>query len=108
MTDHHDECFETEVGVPTLTVEIARTATMFPYSSFRQAILQDERIVIELFDWQIVLVGERLSSLWRQLQMQDVRVIRTSGEGSDGSCLVSEIKLARTQEDADAPDASLD
>ena len=99
MNDHHDECFETETGVPTLTIEIAGVATMVPYSSFRQAVFENEQIAIEFYDWQMVIVGERLSTLWRQLQLQDVRVIRPSGGAVDGSCFVSRIKLARIQQE---------
>ena len=108
MNDQKDECFETETGVPTLTIEVTGTATMIPYSSFRQAVFQEDQIEIECYDWQIEIEGQRLSSLWRQLQMQDVRVIRRSSGAADGPCLISEIKMTQIQEDSEGQAVSPD
>lgn len=100
MTDEKDECFETETGVPTLTIETAGEIRMFPYSSFRHATLKEDRITVELFEWEIIIHGKQLNSLWRQLQMQDLRVIRPNPGALGGSCAISSIEVSRTEEDA--------
>lgn len=93
MTDEKDECFETEMGVPTFTVELPNEQRMFPYNSFRNAVLRADRITIELYDWEIAIAGKRLGSLWKQLQLQDVRVIRINPDTTDGQCAISDIEI---------------
>ena len=100
MTDNNEECFETETGVPTLTVETAGEMRMFPYSSFRDAVLKEDYVTIQLFEWEIIIHGKRMNSLWRQLQMQDLRVIRPNPGAAGGSCVISSIEVSRTEEDS--------
>jgi len=99
-----DDSFETEMGVPHLTVELSSEQKMFPYHSFCNAVFQGNRITIELNDWQITIEGKRLSSLWRQLQVQDVRVIRCNSDRADGQCFVSAIVVKQLEELVEEPD----
>jgi len=105
MTDENDECFGTEMGIPTFTVELPDEQRMFPYSSFRNAAMKGDRITIELYDWEIGITGQHLSSLWEHLQLQDVRVIRSNSECVDDECCVSSIEVMQHEAPASEQDS---
>lgn len=105
MTDEIIECFETEVGSPTFTAELTEKSMMFPYSSFCNAAYEGNRIKIELYDWQINITGKHLSSLWKHLQMQDVRVIRSNSDNIDGECFISNIEVKQHEEASSEQDS---
>ena len=93
-----DESFETEMGIPIFTIELPEHEQMFPYSSFRNAVFKGNRITMEFYDWKITINGKRLSSLWKQLQLQDVRVIRCNSDSGDGQCFVYSIEVKQLEE----------
>ena len=105
MTEEITECYETEMGVPTFTMELPDKSMMLAYSSFRNAAFEGNRITIELYDWMIIISGKHLSSLWEHLQMQDIRVIRSNSDSVDGECFVSSIEVKQHEEAASEQDS---
>ena len=93
LTNEQDECYETEMGTPTLTIELSSGQRMIPYAGFRDAVFKGDSITIRFLDWIVVIMGKSLLPLWRQLQMQDVRIIRHSLNDSMSDCSVTAIDV---------------
>jgi hypothetical protein len=98
LTDEPDECFESETGAPTLTVIVSERQHMIAYSGFRDALMESGRITMRFRDWQVVVTGESLEILWRQFQMQDVRLIRLSNAGTAYGSKITGIDLQALEE----------
>lgn len=93
-----EECFEVEVGAPTLTLILKNEQRMIGYAGFRDAVCNDGRITIRFRDWQVTIVGQNLKLLWKQMQMQDVRVIRVCKNVPEGDCLVTQIQIEEIEQ----------
>lgn len=93
-----DECFEIETGTPTITAILDGQEKMIPYMSFRDADKQGDCITIRFHDWIITITGKSLDSLWQQLQMQDVRVIRKSSQTVEDDCCITGIALCEVED----------
>lgn len=104
MIDYQDDCFETERGVPTVTVELEGECRMIGYNSFRNAAFTGSRITIEFFDWVLTIDGKYLDSLWLSLQLQDVRVVRINPDVAVGQCAVSSIDVKRQEAEQELPE----
>lgn len=98
LNDEQEECFETELGVPTLTVENPGHQRMIGYSSFLDALMEGNRITVRFRDWLVVITGESLETLWKQFQMQDVRVIRPSKVNPQHGCRIIDIQVSEVSE----------
>ena len=93
-----EECFEIEMGTPTLTLELSGEQRMVGYSGFRDAVMKSGGITVRFRDWIVIINGENLSFLWRQLQMQDVRLIRVNKRTAEGDCVVTQIQITEIEE----------
>ena len=91
------DCYEIEVGCPTLTLVLASEERMFPYSGFAWGRFEEAAIELGFEEWTIHILGRDLAGLWRALQLHDVRWIRArqehDAEISSGDCLVTEVRL---------------
>ena len=99
LADEQEECFESETGAPTLTVIASDHQRMLAYSSFCDALMEGNRITLRFRDWHVVISGESLGVVWKQFQMQDVRVIRVSNAGTVYGCKISGIEIREIKED---------
>lgn len=99
LSDELDECFETELGTPTLTVENSGHHRMIGYGSFCDALMDGNRITIRFRDWIVIVTGESLATLWKQLQMQDVKLIRPSKVKPQHGCRIANIEVTEVSED---------
>ena len=99
IINEKEECFETEMGVPTLTIELAKEQRMISYAGFRDAVLKGNNITISFISWNVIIRGESLLALWQQLQLLDVRVIRCSDSSIEAECSISQIEMLENDDD---------
>ncbi|GAA5481999.1 hypothetical protein [Haloferula sargassicola] len=95
-------CFDVEMGTPTLTVELPGKQQMLPWSSFLGCDWEGDCIRLRFTGWELVLHGRELRELWRELQLHDVRVVRTLREVEEGEFLL------KTLESVECPPAKPD
>jgi hypothetical protein len=98
LTDEPDDCFESETGTPSLTMVVSEGQRMIAYSGFCDALMERDRITMRFRDWKVVVMGVSLEILWRQLQMQDVRLIRLSTAATSYGCKITGIDLQAVEE----------
>ena len=103
MNKKDAECFETEVGTPTLTVELEAESRMLPWGTFQDAVLNDEGVLLRLSPYEIRIEGDLLGDLWKSIQLQDVRVIRKLDSVADGETHVRSLSMEKIEpEEADS------
>ena len=87
-----EDCFEVDPGTPTLTVILNESARMIPYHSFIGATREQSSIRIEFDRWELEIEGANLASLWRALQLQEVRWLQVAtaemAEELEGDCVI--------------------
>ena len=94
----HSRCFETEAGVPTLTIEQECGSRMIPYSSFDTAEFDgDRKMLISFSNWIVEIEGEQLDDIWEKFQMLDVKTLRVSHEQQGDDCIISELRLKSSE-----------
>lgn len=98
LVDEQEECFESETGAPTLTVINSGNQRMIGYSSFCDALMENNRVTIRFRDWIVIVTGDSLEILWRQLQMQDVRLIRKIDAGIEHGCRITDIEIIEVED----------
>ena len=81
------------MGTPTVTVVLAGREHMLPWASFVDADLEGGRIRVRFTGWELTLQGRDLRELWREIQLQDVRVLRTAALVEAGDCRLDRIDL---------------
>ncbi|MBB5353870.1 hypothetical protein HNR46_004134 [Haloferula luteola] len=93
MKVRQSTCFDIEVGTPTLTVELPGKQQMLPWSSFLGGDWEGNCIRLRFTGWELILHGRELRELWRELQLQDVRAVRTLQEVEEGDCEVERMNI---------------
>lgn len=98
------EPFEVSVGCPTITFELTEESLMLPWSSLACGSFKYGEIKLIFPTWEVKVVGVELDEVWKLLQMQDVRLLRSSGavRGTEsGGCQIHEI-VAEKKADSDS------
>ncbi len=93
-----DEPYEASMGCPTVTFELTDRSLMLPWSSFASGSFNGGEIKLTFQKWEVKIVGIELDEVWKLLQMQDLRLLKGSGEnfpkGPQG-CRIDEIVAER-------------
>ena len=113
----NDDCFESEMGVPTLTIREGNQEHMIPWVTFLggKFSLHEgeglEKIELRFQGVEVHLEGRRLRTLWEKSQLQDLRWVREitdpTGENENQEGIVTSIQLVTSEEEGAEPPSGI-